>query len=289
MEEESPQRPTGHSRWVTTRARLQNNPEALAEWEEMCRAERAASVDNDLDADNLPAWKVELAAHREELLANGGVYDESNGIVFVSPEARDKFYALLAEGETPEDREAKATINRIRARHDLSADTIAAVQEGVAEAERGETKDLGSFSRYLSDAELAETRDYYDTHDAVTGEELGDAFAEHAEESAEWARLAAVVNAETWTDNQEEPAAAKLDQAIADGTAGKTADPRCWLLWSVPRGQWWLPDAAGYTNDKNKAGRFTGPEVLTIYRHSAAGWDPSENNFMPSSVIVPDA
>lgn len=98
---------------------------------------------------DMAAGAAERETTREELLANGGV--EHGGITFVSAEARDEFYAMLAAEETDEDRRAKDTINRIRARHGLDADTIAAVQEGVAEAERGETKDLGSFAAYAEE------------------------------------------------------------------------------------------------------------------------------------------
>ena len=350
-------RTTGHSRWITTRQKLQGDPEALAAYEKK-RDEVLAYIDENAEA-------IEAEAQADDrITALPGSWPDGvpaadgrvryGGITFISEAHHAEFRRALKDAEL--------------------ADQI---REGVAEAESGTTKYLGSFAEYLDDGDdvtrgpdLADYADYaeaqteedqaakkamraqygkvleartaeedkaaskiqqirnrwglsYDTsakvaahitqeeHDAAwqkiiadqaaeeqvrdrlaaahakAQQELGEEFAEYAEESAEWAKLTEAVHAEDWDDDTPDPneRTRKAAQRLKDHVQSEPM----WLLWSNAKQQWWMPRAEGYTDDKNKAGRFTGSEVLAMYRHSAAGWDPSENNLLPSSVIVPDA
>lgn len=236
-------RAQGHSRWITTRERLKDDPAALAAYEK-ARDEHLAT------------WREDLAAERARLLADGGI--EDGGIVFVSPEARDKFYASFIHHLSP-----AVTVDEA---YDQIIRTVLDNTSGLPD---GDANDLA-----LAVARMARNKGHHTCLDEVLADQeiLG-----------------------THTDVRDLMAALDVDDAAFEAATEKTAalvtaqPEQMWLLWSNKNQRWWREGGRGYTTDRAEAGRFTGSDALQWYSNSATGWDPSISKGLPPVTLpVPD-
>lgn len=57
-----------------------------------------------------------------------------------------------------------------------------------------------------------------------------------------------------------------------------------YLVWSNEHGAWWRPKSAGYTRNRDEAGRYTRREAISICANARNGFGADA---MPSEIPVP--
>lgn len=224
--------------------------------EDMDRADAAYSaLDDDIEDDYEPNERVRQAVRR---LKEIGVDVPEDRPYTCEPnrEAHAAAWAKINADAAAEEQVRDRLRTSYESRFGGDENLAAQIREGVTEAESGVTKDLGSFTQFLDDDNLAT----WDRQPVPIPENY-----DHLD--AEWdAEASAVGTPDKWDD---------------------TALNRFWLVWSNKHNLWWMQNGNGYTEHVDSAGRFTYDQAVKIVNKSSNGWT-ANNTGVPHTTMLPD-